>query len=247
MRPIDVYNFAKKGKDALFFTAFIQVHSNGFTNVYRDENGMTGCHFAAILGFWFIVDVFLRWGFDVNSMSRPGTLLFIAAFSGKMNIVQRLLMEDKISISSSVNNKTALHAAANRGHLDIVKLLLERGIEIDLVQMFGDGAYAPAENEHRADGTTIVFTNCNATIYAEYIDREKKAQFDAFIRHNIEYQPSINKIYSRCWDEARPQVAKPRLVSWTEAEAIRDKYYFDEIFFGCKCMLTITCQIGHLY
>jgi len=96
--------------------------------------------------------------------------------------------------------------------------------------MFAVGAYFPANNELKADGTTVVFTNCNATIYAEYIHREKKAQFDTFIRHNIEYQPSINKIYSRCWGEARPQVAKPRLVNWTEAEAIRDKYYFDEVF-----------------
>ena len=81
-------------------------------------------------------------------------------------------------------------------------------------------------------GEPIVFhyTDCRPLIFAEVEHRRKRALFDSFINHHIEYQPYINNIYTLCYPTGNRQVAKPPL-GWIRAEAIRDKYYLDEIFF----------------
>ena len=67
-------------------------------------------------------------------------------------------------------------------------------------------------------------------IFAEVEHRRKRTIFDSFINYHIQYQPYISNIYTRCYPIDSIQVAKPP-VGWIRAEAIRDKYYFDEVFF----------------
>jgi hypothetical protein len=80
------------------------------------------------------------------------------------------------------------------------------------------------------NGNVIIYTDCRPIIVTEIDNRRKRPIFDSFINHHIEYQPYINIIYTRCFPTGNVQVAKPP-VGWTIAEAVRDKYYFDEIFF----------------
>jgi len=95
-------------------------------------------------------------------------------------------------------------------------------------------------------------------IFAEVENRRKKTLFNSFINHHIEYQPYIDKIYNLCYPNTTTtifittttifpkntttitstnttttgnlSVAKPS-VGWLRAEAIRDSFYLDGVFF----------------
>ena len=137
-----------------------------------------------------------------------------------------MLLERGFDINSKDNNGgTALHAAARYGRMNAAELLLQRGIDID----DDIDRYAPLEYEDE-NGITINPTDCRPIIVTEIDNRRKRPIFDSFINHHIEYQPYINIIYTRCFPTGNVEVAKPP-VGWTIAEAVRDKYYFDEIFF----------------
>ena len=156
------------------------------------------------------------------------TALHLAAYNGYMNCVEMLLNRG-IDINSKNNDGwTALHLAAEEGDTNIVEILLNRGIDINSEDI---DSYAPVENEDvDEDGNIIEHTDCRPMIFAEVEHRRKRALFDSFINHHIEYQPYINSIYTLCYPTGNRQVAKPP-VGWIRAEAIRDKYYLDEIFF----------------
>ena len=110
----------------------------------------------------------------------------------------------------------------------IVIVLLDRGIDIeDNINQYALDDERDSEDE---DGNTIEFTDCRPLIFAEVEHRRKRALFDSLINHHIEYQPYINSIYTLCYPTGNRQLAK-HLVGWIRAEAIRDKYYFDEILF----------------
>jgi hypothetical protein len=188
------------------------------TNWYRDYYGATAGHEAIENDHINCVEILLDNGFDVNSKNKFGnTLLHYAAWDDHINIVEMLLNRGADINSKNKNNKTALHAAAYWGIINIVIMLLERGIDID-----------DDIDEYFPFGNNI--TDCRPLIFTEIEHRRKRAIFDSFINHYIEYQPYINNIYTRCYPTGNVQVAKPP-VGWIRAEAIRDKYYLDEVFF----------------
>jgi hypothetical protein len=67
-------------------------------------------------------------------------------------------------------------------------------------------------------------------IIDEIQHRLRRAAFDSFISHHIEYPPFIDIIYLTCYPSGDLRVASPA-IGWYRAEAVRQKYYFDEIFF----------------
>jgi hypothetical protein len=161
-------------------------------------------------------------GFDIHDKNNDGgTILHYASVRDHINIIE-MLLERGVDINSKTNDGiTALHIAARYGRMNAVELLLQRGIDID----DDIDRYAPTEHI-----ININPTDCRPIIVTEIDNRRKRPIFDSFINHHIEYQPYINIIYTRCFPTGNVQVAKPP-VGWTIAEAVRDKYYFDEIFF----------------
>jgi hypothetical protein len=256
--PQDVFNFAENGDEDRFIIALNQRDNS--TNWYRNALGDTACHLAAIMGYINIVEMILDRGFDVHDKNNDGwTILHYAAAGNQSNIMEMLLdrgfdiydknsygatilhyasVRDHINIiemllergfdfnSKTNGGRTALHYAAIFGRMNAVELLLQRGIDID----DDIDRYAPLEEDEDANGNIIIYTDCRPIIVTEIDNRRKRPIFDSFINHHIEYQPYINIIYTRCFPTGNVQVAKPP-VGWTIAEAVRDKYYFDEIFF----------------
>ena len=220
--PEDVYNFARHGDEDRFIVALNQ--GDNSTNWYRDVIGSTACHLAAYRGFINIVEMLLDRGFDIHDKDNNGvTILHCASVGDHINIIE-MLLERGFDINSKTNRgRTALDDATFSGRMNAAELLLQRGIDID----DDIDSYAPFEYEN---GNNIVYTDCRPIILTEIDNRRKRPIFDSFINHHIEYQPYINIIYTRCFPTGNVQVAKPP-VGWTIAEAVRDKYYFDEIFF----------------
>jgi hypothetical protein len=220
--PEDVFNFARHGDEDRFIIALNQ--GDNSTNWYRDDAlGYTACHRAAYRGYINIVEMILDRGFDIHDKNNYGwTILHHASVSDHINIIEMLLERGFDTNIKTNNSRTALHAAAHIGRMNAVELLLRRGIDIDDIDR-----YAPLEED--ANGN-LNPTDCRPIIVTEIDNRRKRPIFDSFINHHIEYQPYINIIYTRCFPTGNVQVAKPP-VGWTIAEAVRDKYYFDEIFF----------------
>jgi len=195
-------------------------------NYFFTENGIASCHLAAYLGHVNIILVLLERGLDINCKTSGGdTLLHSTTRYGNVILAINLITRG-IDINSKNNNdETALHIAARWGHPNISLLLLTFGI--DIAENINE--YIPNEIELDEDELDeIENRDSRPTIFAELEDRRKRPLFDSFINHYIEYQPYINNIYTQCYPNIN--LARPR-VGWIRAEAIRDKYYFDEIFF----------------
>jgi len=86
-------------------------------------------------------------GFDVNhlfniqrnQMNRELTLLHIAAFNGRLDIIRYFVDEKKVDINKADNDgNTALHFAAFNGHLGIVKYLVDEK-KVDVNKADNDG------------------------------------------------------------------------------------------------------------
>ncbi|DAZ96208.1 TPA: hypothetical protein N0F65_012570 [Lagenidium giganteum] len=76
-----------------------------------------------------------------NARSEHGeTLVQIACWWGHVELVEYLLDQggDLLAVDSLCNRYTLLHDAARRGHVQVIRLLLERGLRHDVVDSCGD-------------------------------------------------------------------------------------------------------------
>jgi ankyrin repeat protein len=115
----------------------------------RDEHGSTPLMWAARGGHVQVVRVLLRRGADINARDgcNDATPLIWAACAGRTDVVKLLLDSNSayagpfksvrrlLSRSADVNAQdrhgiTALIIASDRGHLDIVHLLLDKGADV---------------------------------------------------------------------------------------------------------------------
>ncbi|MEW6616208.1 MAG: ankyrin repeat domain-containing protein [Thermodesulfobacteriota bacterium] len=102
----------------------------------KDSGARTALHLASINGQTEIARILLDNGADVNAKAGPSQLfertltpLHYAAMSDVDNVdIVRLLLDRGANINAkSDTGRTALHYAANNGHVYIVRLLIDRG------------------------------------------------------------------------------------------------------------------------
>ena len=95
----------------------------------QDKDGNTAFFFAAKKGYEDILDLLLEAKADPNlSNFRKRTPLMIAAYKGKVNIVNRLLQIDIVKEAINDQDKdgnTGFLLAARKGHEDTLELLLQ--------------------------------------------------------------------------------------------------------------------------
>ncbi|KAK9890747.1 hypothetical protein WA026_012095 [Henosepilachna vigintioctopunctata] len=98
-----------------------------------DIDGRSALHLAAEHGFLTICDSLLTHKAFINSKSRNGrTALHLAAMNGHVHLVKYLIKDHNAVIDIlTLKKQTPLHLAAGAGQMEVCKLLLELGADID--------------------------------------------------------------------------------------------------------------------
>lgn len=103
-------------------------------------------------------------GFDIlftigedELYSTRHTLLHIAAFTGKLEVVKALLIEEYANVGIRTKYlETPLHYAAQNGHKDVVKVLLENGANVNAIaEHYGTPLHYAVLNGHE-DVVTVL-------------------------------------------------------------------------------------------
>lgn len=99
----------------------------------------TFLHDASTYGMYDVAKYFVESGIDVNRKggTRDSSALTIAAFKGDKNIVE-LLYENGAHLDVSTFERNPVFAAIYNGHLDVVKFLVEKGIDLKAHYAIGD-------------------------------------------------------------------------------------------------------------
>ena len=88
------------------------------------------------------------------------TYLHFAAYLGDVDAIKILLIEDNAEVNAGDDDEwTALHLAAEKGHVDVAKVLIQNGADVNAVDKDKETAlHVAAENEH-ADVAKVLIQN----------------------------------------------------------------------------------------
>lgn len=114
-----------------------------------DNEGRSALHLAAERGYLQVCDSLLTHKAFINSKSRNGrTALHLAALNGYVHLVKFLIKDHNAVIDIlTLKKQTPLHLAAGAGQIEVCKLLLELGANIDATDEQGQKPiHAAAQN-----------------------------------------------------------------------------------------------------
>eukprot|EP00933_Yihiella_yeosuensis_P023155 TRINITY_DN1807_c2_g1_i1.p1 TRINITY_DN1807_c2_g1~~TRINITY_DN1807_c2_g1_i1.p1 ORF type:complete len:218 (-),score=54.84 TRINITY_DN1807_c2_g1_i1:182-835(-) len=148
--PKDLLQLLKKGetdeedllellKDDVRARDPLEDKSSGIAH-QRDKDGWSPLHWAAQDGHERLAEKLIEMRVSTNSADQCGaTPLMIAAFNGRIRIIEALLLERSTDVRQ-VNTylTTALHYAAQRGHANCIQSLVEAGAEVDALDRHSD-------------------------------------------------------------------------------------------------------------
>jgi len=169
---------------------------------------------------------------DHNDLFYYQSAFFTACERGH-NECAKLLIENGANINLRPQHPDSLYlpimVTAYHGNIELTRLLLDRGVDIECFDQV-PGEEDDITIDHILHGTSDSQLTCKEMILSETQHRLQRAAFDSFINHHIEYPPLINNIYSTCYPSGDLRIALP-VIGWDRAEAVRNKFYFDEVLF----------------
>lgn len=117
----------------------------------RDKDGWTPLHWAAQDGHERLAEKLLELKVSTNAPDACGaTPLMIACFNGQTRIVEALLQDRSTDVQQgNFFLSTALHYAAQRGHAQVIELLIEAKAKADAMDRHSDTPLSwAAQNGH---------------------------------------------------------------------------------------------------
>ncbi|XP_012723981.2 ankyrin repeat domain-containing protein 50 isoform X1 [Fundulus heteroclitus] len=119
--------------------ATLVIEKGGVPLESRDPEGRTALHVASWQGCVEIVDLLLKHGANPNAQDTEGRPpVHSVAWTGHRKVGHRLLAANSVNIDLACHQgATALSIAAQEGHVDIVKMLLEKGANPNHIDKYG--------------------------------------------------------------------------------------------------------------
>ncbi len=113
----------------------------------KEKSGKTPLHFVAIKGGGEVAILLIAKGADVNAKDTTGqTPLHLSANFGRKDVVEILIAKDA-DVNVQAGSDNALSLAKQKGHQEVVELLLEHGAKEPTIDLTGDEMYDEEEEE----------------------------------------------------------------------------------------------------
>ncbi len=147
-----------------------------------NERGWMPLHGAAYVGNVVMVAALIELGADLDALNEDGqTPLHLAARAGRMRVVTFLLGVPGMNlVVRDSNGNSALHYAAIRGHGGMVRMLIEAGAEVDVVN---DRGRTPLHEAASAGNARAVDLLLQAQARADMRDHEGDTPMDLACIH----------------------------------------------------------------
>jgi ankyrin repeat protein len=146
-----------------------------------------------------IVRMLLAYGASTEAAGPNGDALTIAASSGKLDMLDLLLVSNE-SISRTSSGSTALRTAADKGHVNVVARLLSYGVPPDVAGPHGTALHDAAANGHEDVVRTLLAGGANVNSDAGNgftplrfaVERKRTITVQLLLAHNAEVNTVSN-------------------------------------------------------
>lgn len=103
----------------------------------KDSMNSTPLHLAAMRGLSDTVRILLEFGADVTARNdNDDSPMHLAAVEGYKDVVCQLMVKEHVD-ARGFHGRTALHFAAKRGHMDLVRMFLDHGADANVADSSG--------------------------------------------------------------------------------------------------------------
>ncbi|XP_071084799.1 uncharacterized protein [Haliotis cracherodii] len=166
----------------------------------KDGNGRTGLMMAAYQGHRNVVEFLVSKGADLTLVEKGGdTILHAACRGGDINIVKCVLSKDDVDVNcTDKSGMTPSMSAARWGYTEVVKLLIRRGSNLQMVDDEGDTILHYACRGGHDDIAEYVLSRSAALINVKNRSGKTAARVAKDEEHYLVYQ-RLKSVHSGCY------------------------------------------------
>lgn len=133
---------------------------NGLDIQYKTTNGWSFLHYAVMLGNVKLAQYFIDSGIDVNNADKHNWTPVIVAINNNKIDTLKVLLNNNADISKNFQAEQVLDFISKQGYIDIAKILIEKGIDMNMKNDELDTPLHTAIKCHNSDMAKYLIDEC---------------------------------------------------------------------------------------